>query len=133
LFRVSFVTLASFAVASALRVYDGMAVTTAVFLCSINHWRRPVYGLRRNVDILNTVSCLAYQTWRSFAAGPPYTIGYLATTYTGVGCFFLGLRLGKTNKRRGTCAHAFVHILGNVGNMVLYVGLSRADNFVCKV
>ena len=125
LFRVCFVTFGAFCYAAALSVYDGMAVTAAVFLCSTNHWRRPVYGLRRNIDIVNTVSCLGYQTWRCFAVSAPYTVGFLVSTYTGVGCFFLGLHLDKTNLLHGTYAHCFVHILGNVGNVILYTGLSR--------
>ena len=125
LFRISFITLGAFFCAATLQVYDGMAITAAVFLCSTNHWRRPVYGLRRNIDIVNRVSCLAYQTWRCFAVGVPYTIGFLLFTYTGVGCFFLGLHLDKTNLLHGTYAHCFVHIFGNVGNVILYIGLSR--------
>jgi hypothetical protein len=129
LFRVSFISMASFIVASALRVYDGMVVTAAVLLCSTNHWRRPVYGVRRNVDIVNTMSCLAYQTWRCFAAGSLYTAGYLVFSFIGVVFFFLGLHLDKSNTMHGTYAHSFVHILGNVGNIILYVGLSRP---VCR-
>jgi hypothetical protein len=127
LFRASFISLGCSFVAAALKVYDGMAVTAAVFLCSVNHWRRPVYGLRRNVDIANTVSCLAYQTWRCFAVARTYRIGYLVSTYVGVGCFFLGLRLDKVNEMHGTYSHALVHVLGNVGNIILYVGLSQQD------
>ncbi len=127
LFGVSFITLASFCVASVLRVYDGMVVTAAVLFCSINHWRRPVYGARRNVDICNNAVCLAYQTWRSFAVGTPYTACYLLFTYAGVGCFFWGRRLDKTNLMHGVYAHSFVHILGNIGNVILYVGLKAAQ------
>ncbi len=125
LFRVSFTSLLSFLVAAALRVHDGMAVTGAVFLCSTNHWRRPVYGWRRRMDVCNTVMCLAYQTWRCFAAGGLYTAGYLSFTYAAGGCFFLGLYFDRFDLRKGTIAHALVHILANVGNVILYVGLSR--------
>jgi hypothetical protein len=71
------------------------------------------------------MSCLAYQTQRCFATGWAYRVGYLISTYTGVGCFILGLHLDKTSVMHGTYAHVFVHVLGNVGNMFLFVGLSR--------
>lgn len=123
LFRVSFLTLVSFIVANLLQVYDGVIVTALVFICSVNHWRRPEYGVRRNIDIINNILCLSYQTWRSFYVNPVYTIGFLSSTYTGVGCFFLGLHLDKTNVIYGTYLHSCVHILGNVGNVILYTGV----------
>jgi hypothetical protein len=125
LFKTSFITLISFAAASWLKVYDGMVVSGAVFICSVNYWRRPAYGWRRNIDIANTVSCLAYQTWRCLAVVPPYAGGFLTATYTGVGFYFLGLHLDKTNIFYGTLAHALVHLLGNIGNIILYTGLYR--------
>jgi hypothetical protein len=122
LFRVSFLTLVSFCLAARLNLKDGMAVTAAVFMCSINHWRKPVYGVRRNVDVLNTVICGAYQIWRSFGIPTPYTIAYLASTISGIGAFFLGVHLNKTNPEHGTLSHSFVHILGNIGNFCLFLG-----------
>jgi hypothetical protein len=130
LFRTSFITLGAFIVAATLQVFDGMVVTITVFMCSINHWRLPVYGLRRNVDILNTVSCLMYQTWRCFAVESPYCFGFLISTYTGIVCFLTGIHLDKTNVMHGTYAHVFVHIMGNVGNIILYVGISRLSGSV---
>jgi hypothetical protein len=127
LFRVSFLTGAVFFIAAALQVYDGMVVTAAVFLCSVNHWRNPVYGWRRNIDIANNVICLAYQTWRAVSMSPSklhYTIGFLMSTYTGVAFFFIGLYLDTINIMYGTYAHAVVHIMGNIGNIILYLGIS---------
>lgn len=123
IFKVSFLILGSFTVASILQVYDGAVVTAAVFVCSVNYWRRAEYGLRRNIDIANNVVCLSYQTWRSFQISLPYTIGFLVPTYIGVGCFFLGRYLDKTDTTLGTWAHAWAHIFGNIGNVILYHGI----------
>jgi hypothetical protein len=123
LFWAAFLSLGTSLVAAYWGVYDGMIVAAAVFLCSVNYWRRPVYGWRRNLDIINTATCLLYQTYRCFATHWVYRLGYLASTYTGIGLFFLGRRLHKINIRHGTYAHMFVHILGNVGNIFLFLGL----------
>jgi hypothetical protein len=111
-------------VANILQVYEGVVVTASVFICSINYWRRPEYGIRRNIDITNNVLCLLYQTWRSFYVSPVYTFGFIISTYTGVGCFFLGRYLDRINVMYGTYLHSCVHILGNIGNLILYIGLS---------
>jgi hypothetical protein len=123
-FYTSFLSLGSSLVAAYWNIYDGMSVTVAVFLCSINYWRRPVYGWRRNLDIINTVTCLVYQTYRCFATNWFYRLGYLASTYTGIGFFFLARHLNNLNAHRhSTYAHMFVHILGNIGNIFLFLGL----------
>ena len=123
LFWAAFLSLGSSLAAAQWGVYDGMTVAAAVFLCSVNYWRRPVYGWRRNIDIINTATCLMYQTYRCFATNWFYRLGYLASTYTGIGFFFLGRHLNKSNTRHGTYAHMFVHILGNIGNIFLFLGL----------
>jgi hypothetical protein len=123
LFRAGFLSLGTSLLAAKWRVYDGMIVTTAVFICSVNYWRRPVYGWRRNIDIINTATCLLYQTWRCFSTNWFYRIGYLISTYSGIGFFLLGKHLNNFSPLYGTYAHVFVHIMGNVGNMFLFSGL----------
>ena len=130
-FCTSFVALSTLALAAVLRVYDGIAVTTLVFLTSVNYWRRPVYGFRRNLDIAAAGVCLAYQTLRSFSVEPLYQAGYLTSSYAGVVIYFIGLYLSRRNRRHettGAYMHAITHALGNVGNVFLYVGLNRVHN-----
>ena len=127
LFRISFLTLGSLSVAWRLGVYEGVVVNCAVFLCSTNYWRRPVYGIRRNIDIANAISCLLYQTWRCFDTEPHYTAGFIAYTYSGIGLFFIGRRLDEINPMYGTYAHAIFHVLANIGNIILYTGLKNTS------
>ena len=112
IYFTSHITFLSFLYASYLRVYYGMVVTAAVFLCSINYWRYPIHGTRRNIDIVNSVSCCLYQTWKSFYF--PNTWLFLVVTYSGVGCYFLSRRTGLGH------FHMATHILGNIGNFILY-------------
>jgi hypothetical protein len=131
LLAVSFLTLVSLAVAAGLAVYDGVIVCALVFLFSVNHWRRPVYGMRRKLDIVNTIACLAYQTWRS-TQGCTLIAAYLVLTYVGVVAFIL--RVWLVAKRGlgpvwSVVLHCFVHVLGNAGNICLYVGVRNARLF----
>jgi hypothetical protein len=128
LFRVSFLTLVSLAIAAWLRVWDGVVVCGLVFLFSVNHWRRPVYGVRRTADIANTLACLGYQSWRS-TRDCTLMSAFLALTYAGAACFVV--RLWLVAKRGmgplwGARWHCGVHVLGNAGNVCLYVGVRNA-------
>ena len=57
--------------------YDCAALTFCVFVTSINYWRNPVYGLRRNIDITSAVLTCGHQTYKSFSidSGMYYRIG----------------------------------------------------------
>jgi predicted membrane channel-forming protein YqfA (hemolysin III family) len=127
LFISSFLTLISFCVATALGVYGGMVVTGAVFLCSLNYWRWPLYGWRRNVDIANTVGCLIYQTWLSMSS--PTIVYYLVLTYGGGLFYIAGYLLHRFRRNRsqdtlaGIYSHMLMHLLTNCGNVALYVGI----------
>ena len=125
IFKASFLTLISFITAVTLQVWDGAAVTGSVFVCSTNYWRRPEYGWRRNIDIVNSLTCLAYQTWRSFQVSAPYMIGFLTPTYFGLGCYFFSQHHIRTNTVLSARAHVGTHFFANVGNVVLYLGLSK--------
>jgi hypothetical protein len=128
LFRISFLTLASLAVAAWLRVYDGVVVCALVFLFSVNHWRRPVYGVRRWADIANTLACLGYQTWRA-TRDCTLMSAFLVLTYAGVACFVARLWLVAKHglgPAWGARLHCGVHVLGNAGNVCLYVGVRNA-------
>lgn len=129
LFGTSFLALTTLALAAFLRVYDGVAITSAVFLTSVNYWRRPVYGFRRNLDITVSTLCLIYQTLRCFSTERRYAVGYLAASYTGVALFLVSTFAGsKGSETLSVVLHAVTHALGNVGNIFLYVGLARVHN-----
>jgi hypothetical protein len=86
-----------------------------------------VYGLRRQLDIANTLGCLAYQTWRSSQC--TLQALYLCLTYTGVGIFLLRMLFAAQcglGPEAGVWMHCGVHALGNAGNIALYVGLHAA-------
>ncbi len=128
--RVSFLTLGSFLLAARLRVHDGMVVTALVFLCSVNHWRRPVYGWRRRLDIATTFTCLAFQSWRStHCAHQLHQTGFLVCTYAAVACFLVRVACCRRDPLWGVRLQSAVHVLGNAGNAWLYFGLRGVPAF----
>ncbi len=100
---------------------------TLVFLTSINYWRNPKYGLRRNIDIIiavfnfcynHTVISHCYYSW----------IYYLGMT--GVGGFY-GLSWLYHNKNRNLSCffHVMVHISVNLSNLSVFSGLINTNGY----
>lgn len=106
-------------------LYDCFATSSAVLVCSLNYWRRPVYGWRRNLDILNIISCTLYHSWRALETTNIY---FAVFASSGVGCYILSLNLynGPAMFRElSKYAHSGMHICGNIANAFLYRDLYK--------
>lgn len=119
LLRSSLTVLTSCAFAAYFGFYDFLMTSTAVLLCSINYWRRPVYGWRRNIDMLNITVCTLYHTWRALQLSGVYFFGYIGFVTIGVTCYVIGRSLQVL----GAYAHSGMHISGNIANAFLYTGM----------
>lgn len=126
LWRVSFLSFLSGVVALVTSHSDLCFVPFGVWLTSINYWRKPDHSWRRYVDIVYVQCALWYQIWR--AVGAEHAAAYYALTLTGIVCFFVGAHHRHTSKSGGWLAtlwHVGVHVFGNAGNIVLYLGAIR--------
>ena len=129
LFRLSFLILGPLVLAAVLRIPDGVVVCALVFLFSVNHWRRPVYGPRRTADVANAFACLFYQSWNALSRNVAWRGSYFAVTYAGVAVFAVRVWLVSTRRigpRTSMALHCAVHLLANAGNVCLYLGVQRA-------
>lgn len=125
LLRSSLTVLASCAGAAYFGLYDCLMTSSAVLVCSLNYWRRPVYGWRRNIDILNIVSCTLYHCWRALETTNTY---FFVFTAMGVGSYILSRELhngGAIFRVLSKYAHSGMHIFGNIANAFLYVNLYK--------
>ena len=122
LLATSLTTVVSCLSAAHMALWDCLLTSSAVLFFSVNYWRRPVYGWRRNMDIVNTVTGLSYQLFISREMDAVLLIPYLAFTACGMACFIMGY---KFSGRKGTLAHSGVHVFGNMANMSLYPGLVK--------
>lgn len=102
----------------------GLAVLTmAIFLTSINYWRWPDRGLRRYVDMTVVQVGLVGHLVAAVAVG---SWGYCLLTGLGAACYLVGEaahRRGPEGWRASTAWHAGLHVLANIGNLVLYAVL----------
>ena len=123
MWRLSWGILISSFYAAYRGYYDCAALTFCVFVTSINYWRNPVYGLRRNIDITAAVLTCGYQTYKSFSieSGMYYRIGLSIALMM----YPISWMVYKNNLWLSTILHGCLHIIGNISNCILYVGESR--------
>ena len=124
--RISALTLASIISAS----YNGLALNTVlsstVFFNSVNYWRYPVYGVRRNVDVVCACGSLGYQAIiTAYATTPAARYTYWGAVGAGLCCYLMGRHAGRVlgNKNVSSMLHVGVHVFGNLGNLALYDSL----------
>jgi hypothetical protein len=128
LFRSSFLTVFSVASGAYNERYDCMAAAITVLTTSINYWRHPVFGIRRNVDIVAAAGCLSYQLVFVAPEAPDGAcMLYLGSVGGGLGCYAMA-RLSnfvRANQRISCMWHMGLHTCANVGNLVLYDSLGH--------
>jgi len=116
--RLSFLSLFSSIFAFFQKHYDLAVVPFIIFCTSVNFWRRPEHGLRRNIDIICVQIGMWYQIFRAYNA-ENMMIFYIVYF---IGCSFFVLSRFQKCVWISTLCHMMVHILGNVGNVLLYSG-----------
>jgi hypothetical protein len=122
LWKVSWFSLLAALFAMFLGHYEFAIVPGSVFLTSILYWCEPDYSWRRYLDMGVVVVMFVYQAilaWGTANAGVYYTLALI-----GALCFPLAVALHQQNMAwPSTVAHAGIHVLGNMANIILYCGL----------
>jgi hypothetical protein len=113
-----------FLISSLYAVYRGyytIAIAPcAVFLTSINYWRRPDYSWRLYLDLTVVRSAILYQTILAYNA--EYAVIYYSLFTTAI-LYPLGVYYySKKDYWKYTYIHMTCHILANIGNCILYSG-----------
>lgn len=95
--------------------------TFAVFLSSISYWRYPLYGCRRNIDMLTVLTVFIYYFYASL--NPFYnSYPYYFFTGTGLYCSSLGYKEHtRGNTKKAAYLHALLHVFANIGNISLSI------------
>ncbi len=102
--------------------YNDLAIVPGgVFVTSLNYWSNPDYSWRRTLDMNYVRIALSYQLVRSYNSD--YAIPHLILMILAVSCFPISWKYYKNNQWwKSVYIHSLVHILGNIGNIVLYSG-----------
>lgn len=119
--KISFLSMVPTCLSYYYGIYDIMVMIIIVFLTSINYWRHPIYGWRRNMDISAVVSGVFYQFYRNQDCNHKLSV----YSMIGVGtCSYLS-SCYYYNKRRylSIILHCGVHISANIALVFLITGL----------
>ena len=133
IWRVSFLSMLSCSYAIRRGHYDLALVPGGVFLTSLNYWRLPTYGWRRNLDMAYVCGALIYQNIRAYkmtTAVPYYHLMCFGSLLYPVSIYLYK----KEFYWWSTYVHCIVHIAGNMANLVLYDGVcgGGGDVGVCR-
>lgn len=121
IYNISHLSIISIYYAMSLGLYDMMIVPSSVLVTSLNYWRNPIKGLRRNIDICTVQIGLFYNLLRSFESST--RLYYWISLIIGIVCF-LKSELLKEYECISMYWHCCVHISANIGNMILYSGFN---------
>jgi hypothetical protein len=94
------------------KYYTTFVSTFALFFTSINHWRKPELGFRRDMDRVVVLLNLPIQLI-SFRKSKRY-YEYLLLTLLGSLCYPISIRI--KNKRWSMFFHSLIHVFANLGN-----------------
>ena len=123
IYRISFICFFTSIYALHSECYELAAVPGGVFLTSVNYWRRPTYGWRRNLDMGYVICAVIYQNYRAYYMTSSMVWWYYFFMFLGVVCYPVGVYLYKKNDLLGsTYVHCLLHLAANVANVLLYSG-----------
>ncbi|MCP4399932.1 MAG: hypothetical protein GY801_21825 [bacterium] len=120
-------SIISVAVSMYLGMYAFSVLSTVVLVNSINYWRDPVKGWRRNLDMVCVFAACMYQMNVSFRlANQWYFIGYWTTLILALSSYSIARRYGRVHRNPDLSSwwHMGIHIFGNISNVILYYGFS---------
>ena len=121
IYRISYLSFISCIYGLYREHYSVAIVPGSVFLTSIHYWKKPDYSYRRYLDMGVVQSALIYQNYMAYNAQYAtmyYTILSIAVLSYPVGIYYYN----KKDYWKSTSAHILLHILANIGNIVLYTG-----------
>ena len=122
--RISWLLIISVVVAVRNQRMDCAIAASSLMLTSINYWRNPVLGWRRNLDILVAFGGFTYQVVIVAACAPAKNL-YLLSVVICLWCYLRALYCGRVLGDPATAVgwHCAIHICGNLGNCILYESL----------
>ena len=133
LWRSSWLALGTGSYAIYRHHYDYATICYIVWLTSLNHWQYPrMTSWNRYLDVSCVRLSLAYHLITAFYR--ENVIPYYILILLGILCYYTGdLYYAQNNYWTATYCHLLVHILGNVGNVILYSSGTGSPPIIDKI
>jgi hypothetical protein len=124
IFYTSLVSLLSVFLALYLQLYNFAFISSSVLLSSVIYWNNPINNIRRKIDICIVINSSIYQTYNSILyLQNNNLLLYIFLLYLGSICYYKA----RKNKNQDISSkwHCMIHIIGNISNIVLYIGIAK--------
>lgn len=121
IFRFSFLTFVPIFASLYYEKYDIMMVPLTVFITSVSYWKKPIYGWRRNIDIMAVVAGSGYQLL--YFPICSHTIYCFISMIMGTGCYVLSWVVHEKNIDWSCNLHCGTHVFANLTLLLLITGL----------
>ena len=95
-----------------------------IFVNSINYWRNPVRGLRRNVDIITNIMIILYGSYYVYGLHNSYLYYYCILSIHLNFCLSWFVYI-LNRHRLSVLLHCMVHLSANIGNLLLFTNIIR--------
>lgn len=128
LFYTSFLTLLSISSSLYYNLYICMLFSILIQITSINYWRKPVKGIRRNIDIITVTISTIYNLYNSFYYK---YYNFTIVVYIGMNSYLISTYFKKYNYiRLAELLHFFVHLLPNISASLMHYHIYNQINYV---
>jgi hypothetical protein len=118
----SFLTFISIFSSYYFGVFDCFIISIIVLVNSLNYWRHPVKGIRRNIDILTATFGLTYELYLSlFIELSDNLISYYLLTSISIFCYYKART--TINRSKSSLWHCSLHLIANLANLSLYIAI----------
>ena len=119
IYRVAWLSLLSAIYSFYMKQYNLAIVPSSVFIASRLYWYKPDYSWRRYFDMTVIKACVVYQL--SLAYKSEYAAVYYPIALTGLVFYPIGIYFySKHETWASTYSHLAMHVILNIGNIVLY-------------
>jgi hypothetical protein len=99
------------------QLYDFAFLGIWVGCTSLNYWRKPTSGWRRNMDMISVIFGLVYHIYRAFYSDIWGL--YLAFVYIGCMTYFWSWAMYSKNVWVSTLLHISAQLIANIANILL--------------
>ena len=122
IYNASYLCLISFLYAIKKQQFKLSIVPMSIFITSINHWRNPIIGWRRNLDIVTVYTGITYNIINAYyIPNNRNKLMYYCILSSSMSCYPLSLYLYNNNNiLLSTYSHVILHVLANISNLILY-------------
>ena len=121
IYRTSYLSLLSSLYAIYRCHYAVSLLPASIFLTSIHYWKKPDYSYRRYLDMAVVKSAIVCQHYVAYNA--QYANIYYGIFAVGLFAYPIGIYYyQKKDYWKSTYAHMALHLMANIGSMILYSG-----------